>query len=422
MNNEWETQRLRHLLPNLSDADLKPLLRNRWYGHIMPSYKQAKLMAWDMLKFHARDVEGAKPNESELLIKFANGSRVQLFGADKPDRLRGSGFSGLSLDEFSQQPRNIFSEVLSKSLADHVGYAIFSGTIKGKDHLYATFQAAKNDPEWFTLWQDIDRSLVTENELTVTVLTKAMADDRALIANGLMTQAEFDQEWYLSPEAAIKGSYYGQEMAAARKEGRITSVPYDPALPVDTDWDLGMADNTSIWFSQSLRSGEVRLIDFLEASGEGFPFYARKLQEKGYVYGKHWGPHDIVVRELGSGRSRQESAAALGIKFEITPRLHQGSAEEISEGIHAVRLLLPRCWFDEKKTEEGRTALLNYRRSFNASLNEFQATPVHNFASHASDAFRGLAVRQKPPKEKRPDEGYGGRSSDTSTALSWMGG
>src|ERR1700730_17459565 len=117
-----------------------------------------------------------------------------------------------------------------------------------------------------------------------------MTDDRALIAKGVMTQAEYDQEWFLSPEAAIKGAWYGAEMAATSKAGRICTVPHDPALLVDTDWDLGVDDATVIWFSQSTRSGEVRIIDYYEGKDEGLPHYVQVLRDRGYVYGHHWGP------------------------------------------------------------------------------------------------------------------------------------
>lgn len=388
----WETQRLRSLLPSLTDAEIKPLLRQRFYGHIMPSYKQAKTAAWDMLKYYARDVVGAKPNESELLIRYGNGARVQLFGADNPDALRGIGFSGVSHDEFSQQPRNIFSEVVSKALADHLGYAIFSGTIKGKDHLYQSYEAGKADPAWFALWQNIDTSLATEDEATVKVLREAMENDRALVLQGLMTQDEFDQEWYLSAEAAIQGAWYAKEMATAKKDHRICRVPIEQALPVDTDWDLGIDDNMSIWFSQSLRSGEVRLVDFYENNGEGFQHYVNILRDRGYTYGKHYPPHDIAVRELGTGKSRKEAAAALGLKFQPPlPPL------DLMDGINATRLFLAKCWFDETRTAKGIECLRQYRKTFNAKMDQFTGTPVHNWASHGADAFRGLAVRYKLP-------------------------
>ena len=242
-----------------------------------------------------------------------------------------------------------------------------------------------------------------------------MHDDRQLITKSLMTQAEYDQEWYLSIDAAIKGAYYTAELTQARQDGRITRVPYDPALPVDTDWDLGVGDSTAIWFSQSLRSGEVRVIDYYEASGEGLPHYARVLKDRGYVYGQHWAPHDIAVREFSSGKSRLDIAASLGIPFQIVPQL------PLDDGVNAVRLLLPRCWFDVQKCEAGLEGLTHYRKTYNERLQEFMGTPVHDWSSHGADAFRGLAVRQKPPLRKserrrqrfegRPGLSSGGRYS-----------
>jgi hypothetical protein len=193
-------------------------------------------------------------------------------------------------------------------------------------------------------------------------------------------------------------------------------VPYAPALPVDTDWDLGMGDSTAIWFSQSLRGGEIRLIDYYENSGEGLPHYAQVLKERGYVYGQHWGPHDIEVRELGSGLTRRQTAKALGIAFQMTPKI------AVEDGLHVARLLFSRCWFDEEKTQAGREALQHYRRDYNSRLNEFTATPVHDWASHGADAFRGLAVRHKTPTTKRPRRRVPFRSRmPGNPKLAWMG-
>ena len=113
------------------------------------------------------------------------------------------------------------------------------------------------------------------------------------------------------------------------------------------------------------------------------------------VYGQHWGPHDIDVRELGSGLTRRQTAKALGIAFQVTPKI------QLEDGIHAARLLFRRCWFDEAKTQAGREALQHYRRDYNQRLKEFTATPVHDWASHGADAFRGLAVRYKTSRIDR---------------------
>lgn len=404
MDDAWELARLRFLLPHSSEAFLRPLLKRRIYWHVMPTLKQAKLVAWDMLKDFARPIPGCKVNNSELEITYPTGNKVRLIGADDPDSLRGPALSGLSLDEYSQIPVNAFGEVLSKALGDHLGYCIFSGTIKGQDQLYQTYQSAKANPEWYAVWQDIDQSLTTEAGPTITALTRAMEDDRKLVLQGVMTQEEFDQEWYLSAEAAIKGAIYGKYLAAARAEGRITTVPHEPLLPVDTDWDLGIGDSMAIWFSQSTKGGQVRLIDYHEASGEGFPYYvsmlAEKKQQRGFTYGKHWAPHDIAVRELGTGKSRLQTAAALGLTFEITPRMMRDDSTEVEEGINAVRLLLPKCWIDETYCKAGLSALSHYRRDFNTRLQEFKAQPVHDWSSHGADAFRGLAVRHQVPADK----------------------
>ena len=397
----WETRRLRALKPELTDAQIAPLLRYRLYAHILPTYRQAKLTAWEIAKYYASFVPGAVPNESELRIDYpcrrGHVRRLQLFGADNPDALRGAALSGLSLDEYGQHPPNIFGEVLSKALADHLGYAVFAGTIKGKNQLYRTWDAGRADQgTWFALWQDVSESLATEDDAATVMLQQAMQDDRALIAKGLMTQEEYDQEWFLSTTAAIKGAYYARAMVMARKDGRVARVPFDPALPVDTDWDLGMDDTTAIVFSQSLRSREVRLIDYYANSGEGLEFYARILkekgQERGYVYGQHWAPHDIEVRELGTGKTRKAVAKSLGIDFQVTPNIG------LADGIDAVRLLLPRVWMDEERCGPLIEALTHYRKTWNERLQEFTATPWHDWASHPADAVRGLAVRHRVPE------------------------
>ena len=199
-DDEWERWRLRFLaryfkLP-LSSSHLTDLLRHRVYGLVYPTRVQAKISVWDILKEAASYVKNARSNESELRIDYPGGHRVQLFGADEPDKLRGPAFSGLVLDEFGMQPPNVYSEVLSKNLADHLGFVTFDGTIKGKNQLYKTYEAAKSDPEWFALWQDVNVSLKTENDASILMLRQAMHDDQKLIAKGLMDQTEYDQEWF----------------------------------------------------------------------------------------------------------------------------------------------------------------------------------------------------------------------------------
>lgn len=378
------------------------------FAYLGPTYRQAKAVAWDYVQHYARPIPGVTPNQSELRMDYPNTGQVRLYGADNPDSLRGIYLDGVVLDEYGMHPAKTFTEVISATLVDRGGWALFSGTPNGKNQFYEMAQHAQEreaagDPNWF----------YREYKASQTGLLDA---DYLASARAVMTEDEYQQEFECSFEAAVKGAIYSRELEQVRTAGRLTRVPYDSALPVDTDWDLGVGDAMAIWFSQSTRSGEVRLIDYYEASGEGFPHYAAQLAAKGYVYGQHWAPHDITVREMGSGKSRLDVAAGYGIKFEVTPRIHGAAGVEVEEGIAAARLMLSRCWFDADKCKVGVEALMHYRRDYNARLNEFKATPVHDWASHGADAFRGLAVRHRVPVEAKRDRdefdrfesGYGG--------------
>lgn len=213
-------------------------------------------------------------------------------------------------------------------------------------------------------------------------------------------------------EPKVEGAIYASQILAARSAGRITSVPHDPTLLVDTVWDLGISDSTAIFFVQSV-GREIRLIDYYEASGEGLPHYAGVLAQRGYLYGKHWAPHDIQVRELGSGRSRIETARSLGIKFEVVPQLG------VEDGIHAARMLFPRLWIDERKCEVALSALQRYHRAYNPRTLEF-GSPVHDWSSHCADALRYLAVAHKPAREAAPQERRVVTTSGNAS-LDWMG-
>ena len=378
-------------------------------AYIAPTYTQGKATAWDYVQHYARPVPGVEFNQSELRADFPNKGQSRIYGADNPDSLRGLYLDRVILDEYGLHPAKTFSEVIGPTLVDRGGRALFLGTPNGKNQFYdiATFaQAAQRDghPEWF----------YREYKASVTGLLDAtyLASARAV-----MTDDEYAQEFECSFEASVKGSVYATELMEARTAGRITAVPYAPALPVDTDWDLGVGDSTAVWFSQSLRSGDVRLIDYYEASGEGLPHYAALLQRKAYVYGTHWAPHDIAVRELGSGKSRLDVAAALGLKFAVVPRVHGEKGQEVEAGIPAARLFVSRCWFDATRTRAGLDALTHYRRDYNTHLGEFTARPVHDWASHGADAFRGLAVRYQPPRTARS---HVPPMIGTSTEASWM--
>lgn len=195
--------------------------------------------------------------------------------------------------------------------------------------------------------------------------------------------------WLGDYAPAALGAYYAKELAAAERENRIGRVPWEPVKKVHTCWDLGVGDNTAIWFFQ-LVNNEVRWIDYHEASGVGLADYVKLLREKPYVYGEHLWPHDGGVRELGSGVSREETANSLGLR----PRVC--ALQSVDDGINAVRLLLPRSWFDADKCERGIEALRQYRADYDEKGQTLKPRPVHDWASHPADAMRTGAMNLPP--------------------------
>ena len=190
-----------------------------------------------------------------------------------------------------------------------------------------------------------------------------------------------DEAW----ESAVDGAYYSQQMSQARLEGRIGFVPYDDSLPVHTAWDLGYNDSTAIWFAQ-VYGKEVRLIDYVEGSGESLAHWLGVVRSKPYVYEKHIAPHDIMVHEYTTGMTRQASARKMGVNLVPAAKV------DIISGIDQVRSLLARCWFDEKKCLTGIRALENYKKQWNDRLGCWHKDPLHDQNSHGSDAARTLAT------------------------------
>lgn len=349
------------------------------FAYIAPLHKQAKTVAWDYLKHYALVIPGTTANESELRVDFPSGGQVRLYGGDNPDALRGIYLDGVVLDEFAQMRPQLWSEIIRPALADRQGWATFIGTPMGRNAFCELYENAKTDPDWFTfMLKASETRLILPSELEA--------------ARKAMTNDQYDQEFECSFQAAIMGSYYGSIMQQLDDDGHITRVPHEPAKPVETWWDLGVGDSTAIWFVQRVNA-EIRAIDYYEMTGEGLPHYIKVLREKPYIYSRHIAPHDIEVRELGSGKSRRETAASLGLEFEVAPNL------PVDDGIGAVRLMLRKMWFDAEKCARGIEALRQYRKDYDEKLKVFRDKPLHDWCSHPSDAARYGAVADAPAND-----------------------
>jgi phage terminase large subunit len=202
--------------------------------------------------------------------------------------------------------------------------------------------------------------------------------------------------WEGQPRETLDGAIYATELRRASQDGRITRVSYDATKPVHTFWDLGWADNTSIWFAQAV-GFEYRVIDFLQDSQKALPHYLGLLQSRGYIYGTDYLPHDAQAKSLvGAGRTIEQLMRAAGRTVRIVPR------HAVAEGINAARTIFDNCWFDEAKCADGLQALRHYRYEVDEITGQFSRQPLHDAASHAADAFRYLAVSLKEPGKAKP--------------------
>lgn len=369
------------VLNDMIDRGLFNNLKNPQYAYLAPTYGQAKRVAWDYLKDIVKNLPNIAINEAELridILREDRGDKIRfvLLGAENPGSLRGLYLDGVILDEFAEMTPDIWGQVIRPALSDRTGWAIFIGTPKGMNHFYDVYQMAENKHDWF-------RAVYRASDTGIIPLVELEA------ARQVMSDEEYNQEYECSFSAALVGAYFGKEIEEAEKQKRITEVPYDKALLVHTFWDLGIGDSTAIWFAQ-FHGGSYRCIDYLEDSGRGLDYYAAALKDRDYLYGEHTLPHDAEARDIGSGKSRVEILASLGVKVSVLPR-----TPKKDDMIQAARVAIAKCYFDTKKCERGVHALRNYQRKWDAKNKIFSSAPKHDWSSHGSDAFQILAMSAK---------------------------
>lgn len=337
------------------------------FAYIAPTYTQAKRVAWDYLLKYTQPLS-ATANISELRVDFY-GRRISLYGADNPDSLRGIYLDGVVLDEVGDMNPKIWNEVVRPALSDRLGWALFIGTPKGANHFKDLRDRAEK--EWALLeFKASQTGIVPQEELDAA--RKEMGDDK------------YNQEFECSFAAPVTGSYFGEALQQVEEEGRICQIPRDDLCKTYAAWDLGVGDSTAIWIAQ-VAGQEFRLMDYIENHGQGLDWYVRELKARNWEKAEMLLPHDVEVRELGTGRSRLEMLREAGLDCTVVPRL------PVDDGIAAVRRLLPRCWFN-KATKQGLDCLRNYRREYDEKRNVFFDKPLHDWSSHGSDSFRYLAV------------------------------
>ena len=357
------------------------------YWHMLPEAAQARKAIWTAIDPHKgkRRVDIAFPSairkttrEQEMAIEFKIGSTWQVVGSDNFNSLVGSPPVGVVFSEWALADPRAWA-YLRPILAENGGWALFISTPRGRNHAHRMYEAAKTDDAWHAGRLTAHQTGVFEHAVLETERRELIREYGEVIGNAL-----FEQEYLCSFEAPVLGAVYAAELRKADEEERITRVPYDPRYPVYTGWDYGFSDSTVIWFAQIV-GREIRIIDYHEGMGAGIDAYMKVLKDKPYTYEAHFGPHDGASGNVGTGKSIAEVASEYGVQFTIVPRM------PVSDGVNAVRMMLPRCAFDAQKCERGIDALRSYHYKWDDDRKILSATPVHDWSSHGADGIRTLA-------------------------------
>lgn len=349
------------------------------YFYILPYYTQARKIIWEgMDKYGFRFIDHFPPqlvkrrDNQQMVLELVNGSIVRLLGSDDIDSIVGTNPVGVIFSEFSLHKVAAWN-YLRPILLENDGWALFNGTPRGKNHLWDLLCKAKEDPAWFVSVKTIDDT---------GIMSPSQVEEE--IANGMPRELA-QQEFWCSFDAALVGAYYSAEMNRAVTEGRVSNTPWDSQYPVHTGWDLGIDDMTVIWFIQQVGK-ELRVIDLIADNGRGLDSYIKQMQDKPYVYGTHYLPHDVQVREFTTGKSRLDTMYQLGLKDIVVVK-----KSSVEDGIGETRKIINKCWFDAKKCDKGVEALKQYRAAFNEALQTYTG-PIHGWESHYADAFRTFAM------------------------------
>jgi len=350
------------------------------YYIVYPTYAQGKKILWNSVTISGIRFLDYIPqqlvdsiNSQEMKVILSNGSIIQIIGSDNPDRIVGTNPQGVVFSEYALQNPRIYA-LMSPILAANKGWAIFQSTPRGRNHFWDLYQLALNSPDWWTCKLGLNETKHIDP-----------AEIDREIAEGLMSPDLVQQEYYVSFNAGVEGSFYCKYIDRMRLNNQIGALPWEAGFKVHTAWDIGVRDSTSIIFFQVIGQ-TVRLIDYYEKNKEGLEHYVSYVLSKPYTYGKHIAPHDIQVKEFGSGMSRIEKAKQLGIRFTVATKV------SIMDGIESVRSALSKIWIDEGRCAKLIRALENYRQEYDSKRQVYKDNPLHDKYSHAADAMRYLCI------------------------------
>jgi hypothetical protein len=373
------------------------------YWHCLPMYEQARKAIWEAVNPHTgrRRIDEAFPVElrkrtdnGSMTIEFKSGSIWRVVGSDNPDSLVGAPPAGIVFSEWALANPSAWA-YLAPILDENGGWAAFITTPRGRNHVKSMLDMARASPTWFA-------EVLTPHETGYPVerVEDQRKEYRAIFGEDA-GDALIDQEYWCSFEAAILGAYWGREMLAAEREGRIATVPYEPELLVHTAWDLGVGDDTSIWLFQE-HLNQVRIIGYYENRGYAVDHYVEHLNGLNYRWGADYVPHDARVREWSSAGPDNKAKSRVQTMLELKRKPVVVPQQRLEDSINAGRRLLPYCVFDQERCGHGLESLRQFRREWDDDKKTFRDTPLHDWASHGASAFRTLAWAAKAGKVDVP--------------------
>lgn len=364
------------------------LIKSATYWHMLPEAAQARRAVWEAVNPHSgeRRINEAFPEpirkglarEQDMQIRFVSGSSWHLVGSDNYNSLMGSPPFGVVFSEWALANPAAWAYI-QPILEENGGWGAFITTPRGKNHAYEMLRMARERGWFHQILRADETGVFTDEQL------KGIEAELIGTYGQDMGRAMFEQEYLCSFDAAVIGSYWGAELALAEREGRIGNHPVDPALPVNTAWDLGVGTHLPIWFWQAT-GGRIRVVDYYQANDGNIEAAAEAIVSKGYLRGYDYVPHDAKAREISTGRTRIETMIKAGL------RPHLVADHNPDDGINAARITIGRTYFHLPTCERGIEALKAYRRNWDEKLRTLTDRPVHDWASHPADAFRYLSM------------------------------
>lgn len=369
------------------------------YWHIYPQFEQARKAIWEgFRKDGKRIMENVFPgfttpkragsivrrkDEQKMMVELTNGSIWHLMGSDRVEVV-GAGPVGVVFSEYAlSDPRA--RNLIRPMLKENGGWEAYITTPRGKNHAYDLFQIAQRDKTWFCEVQTLRQTGAWREWLNKNNQPYSSIDEmfREEIMDGVpeeIVAQEYDCDW----SAALAGSIWGKLLDRLSSIGGMEDFQHGRDN-VFTTWDLGLSDDTAIWFWR-LKDGGVDLIDFHQAHGEPLSYYFDLVDSRPFRYVKHWLPHDARQTTLASGVSilNQMQKHWPG-QVAICPDMG------VQDGIQAARWMLQQGVRFHPRCGDGISALRQYHYAFDDKKKIYTNTPVHDWSSHAADAFRGLA-------------------------------